>query len=179
MKEIKEEIFKDIPGYEGFYEVSNLGRVFSVRSNRLLKPGLSSSNYLNINLSKNGKQKTIDVHKLVAMAFLGHIPNGNKIVCDHKNNIPTDNRLENLQIISARENTSKDRKNGSSDYVGVCWCKRYKKWISRIQINNKLINLGRFIDELQASQIYQIALKNMDMYDGDNKKFKLLLNNIE
>ena len=50
MKEIKEEIFKDIPGYEGFYEVSNLGRVFSVRSNRLLKPGLSSSNYLNIKI---------------------------------------------------------------------------------------------------------------------------------
>ena len=47
------------------------------------------------------------------MAFLNHKPNGNKLVVDHINNVKTDNRLSNLQIITQRKNTSKDRTGGS------------------------------------------------------------------
>jgi ribosomal protein L15E len=72
------------------------------------------------------------------MAFLNHTPCGYKIVVDHiDNNIKTDNRLENLQLITQRENVSKDIKNTSSKYIGVCWHKKAKKWRSSIQINGK------------------------------------------
>ena len=84
-----EENWKDIPGYEGLYQVSDMGRVksFPRRGNykiRILKPRLSGKNrrkYYTVLLSKNNIPKTITIHQLVAIAFLGHIPDGmNSIV---------------------------------------------------------------------------------------------------
>jgi hypothetical protein len=175
-----EEKYKDIPGYEGLYQASNMGNIRNVRTGRLLKSCFSGPkrDYLKVCLSKNGKVKTLKIHKLVAMAFLNHIPNGMNIVVDHINNIPTDNRLKNLQLISQRENLSKDKKGCSSRYVGVDWDKQCKKWGSRIRINKKLIHLGYFHDELEASNTYQSALENIDKYDGNPKKFRLLLKKI-
>jgi len=116
------EIFKDIPGYEGIYQVSDLGRVKSLKFNKekILKPGVNNHGYYTVVLCK-GKRKTINVHQLVAMAFLNHEPCGyNGLIVDHKDNNPLNNRLSNLQLISQRENTSKDKK-GSSKYTGVSW----------------------------------------------------------
>lgn len=110
------EIFRDIPGYRN-YKVSNLGRVKSIDRyvknkfgicNRFLK-GKILSNVLNgwyyvVPLSRDGKVKIFKVHQLVAMAFLNHQPNGFKLVVDHINNKSDDNRLENLQVITQKEN---------------------------------------------------------------------------
>jgi len=115
----------------------------------------------------------------MAITFLNHIPNGHSIIVDHINNISTDNRLENLQLITNRENLSKDKKNGTSKYTGVSWFKRGKKWHSSININNKKVHLGYFIDDLEASNQYQLALKNIDKYDDDNKKFRDFLKSIK
>ena len=88
------EIFKDIPNYEGLYQVSNLGNVKSLnyrrtKKERVLKTVVNGVGYLNVYLSKNGKIKTFTVHKLVCMAFLNHTPNGSKgLVADHRNNNP-------------------------------------------------------------------------------------------
>jgi hypothetical protein len=161
-----QEIFKDIPGYEKFYQVSNLGSVKSLGNNKkrkekLLKAALNNKGYYTVSLSKDFKMKTIQVHQLVAMAFLNHKPHGHKIVVDHINNIKTDNRLENLQLISHRENASKDRKGYSSKYVGVHLCKIVNKWISRIYINGKTKHLGIFDNELLAKKAYQKALNEL------------------
>jgi hypothetical protein len=106
------------------------------------------------------------VHTLVAMVFLNHKPDGtNKICVDHINNIKTDNRLVNLQLITNRENTSKDKKDGTSKYVGVCWQKSKNKWMAQINIDDKKKYLGYFTDEHEAHLVYQKALK---MYhEGD------------
>ena len=167
------EIYKDIPNYEG-YQVSNLGNVKSLdrvikhkdsysRSikGRVLKAGLSSVGYLGVTLCKNGKKKTKQIHQLVAIAFLNHTPNGYKLIVDHKNAIKTDNKLSNLQLISQRLNSSKDQKNGSSSYIGVCWDKHTNKWRSLITINGKTKHLGLFTNELEASKCYQKALKEL------------------
>jgi hypothetical protein len=166
------EIFKDIPEYEGLYQVSNLGRVKSlskkiwngkgyfISKERILKPGLSRK-YLSVMLSKKAKFKTFKVHQLVAKSFLNHFSDGtNKLVVDHINNIKTDNRLENLQIITQRENSSKDTK-GTSKYTGVSWCKVKKKWVSRLKLNGKYLHLGYFHCEIEASNAYQKTLNGI------------------
>lgn len=169
------EVWKDIPEFEGMYQVSNLGRVKSldrtirekngkVRSikGRILKQGLSSNDYLTVSLCSKSSCISYTVHKLVAMAFLNHKPNGYKeLIVDHIDNNPLNNRLENLQLITQRENTSKDRKWCSSRYVGVHWDKYYKKWKASIQIKGKYKHLGYFTSELEASEAYQKALKEI------------------
>ena len=157
---MQEEIWKDVPGYEGSYQVSNLGRVKSLKLNKekILKPGLDRNGYLQVNLCCERKFKAIRVHQLVAMAFLNHEPCGyNGLIVDHKDNDKLNNRLSNLQLISARYNTSKDKK-GSSKYTGVSWSKASNKWLSTIAINGKIKNLGYFSCELAAASAYQKKL---------------------
>ena len=159
----KEEIFKDIPNYEGLYQVSDLGRVKSLKFNkdRILKNRINSTKYLNVILYKNKICKSFKTHQLVAMAFLEHKPNGYKLIVDHINNIRTDNRVENLQLITQRENVSKDIKIGTSKYVGVSWSKFNNKWLSRIRIGCKIKHLGYFTDEYKAHLKYQQELKKI------------------
>tara|TARA_R110000824_G_scaffold260033_1_gene448670 strand:- start:921 stop:1409 length:489 start_codon:yes stop_codon:yes gene_type:complete len=158
------EIFKDIPNYEGVYEVSNKGRV-----KRIFKDGKEKFNkltklnngYLAVQLSLNNKGKIFQIHQLIAMAFLNHKPCGHRLIVDHINNNPLDNRLDNLQIVSARENTSKDRKAYSSKYVGVTWHKVAKKWVTHIFIDNKKEYLGLFKKELDAANAYKERLNEI------------------
>lgn len=170
------EIYKDIPNYEGLYQVSNLGNVKSLhrvitRSNdkvqtikeKFLKPILGSHGYLAVGLYKNKKQKLFLVHVLMAIVFFNHKPKGNTIVVDHINNDRTDNRLDNLQLISHRENVSKDLKNGTSKYVGVSWNKKAQKWGSSIRIKGKSKHIGYFTDELKASKAYQNKLLSLSV----------------
>lgn len=167
---MEKEIFKDIPGYENEYQVSNLGRVKSLKcgKEKILKQVKDKTRgYYFVGLSINGKCKPYLTHQLVAMAFLNHKPDKSKIVVDHINNIKNDNRLENLQVISQRENCSKDKKG----IVGVCEIKK-NYFRSQIRINNKLIYLINTKDEELAALYYKIALENIDKYKGDNKKFK-------
>lgn len=151
---MSKEIFKDIPGYEGMYQVSNLGNVKSFKRGYLLKNNLNNR-YLKVKL----KRKTIMVHQLVAMSFLNHIPNGNNIIVDHIDCNKLNNKLCNLQLITNRENLSKDKKNKTSKYTGVCWHKRSGKWRSKICINRKHKHLGYFDCELKAAEVYQDELK--------------------
>ena len=171
------EIWKDIPGYEGYYQASNLGRVKSLArsvlckngtimtfKDRILKPQISTG-YGRVNLCKNGTCKYILVSQVVAMAFLGHKRCGLKLVVDHIDNNPLNDKLENLQIITNRQNVSKDRKGGTSKYTGVFWDKYYKRWKSYITINAKQKYLGSFKDEYKAHLAYQDALNKIDIYE--------------
>ena len=157
------EIWKDVVGYEGVYEVSDLGNVKSLKFNKekVLTNNLNRNGYLQVGLSKRGRVKSKGIHQLVAEAFLNHKPCGFKLVVDHQNGVRKDNRLENLQIITSRKNTSKDIKGGTSKYTGVSWCKKSNKWRSQININNKVKYLGSFTDELKASEVYQNELSNI------------------
>ncbi len=166
------EVFKDIPGYEGLYQVSNHGRVKSLErkefasyrdklvKERILKSGMDSIGYLNVTLC-NGKRKTYSVHQLVAMAFLNHKPCGLKLVVDHKDFDIKNNHLSNLRLKSHRENTNRKHLKGTSKYTGVSWKKDRKNWSAQITINSKVKYLGGFTDELEASRAYEIALKEV------------------
>jgi hypothetical protein len=162
---MQKEIFKDVPNYEGLYQVSNTVNIKSLKydKERILKPGDNGKGYYLVNLSKDGKSKTITVHVLVAMAFLGHVPDGNKIEVDHKNGIKSDNRVENLQLLTIEEHRRKTVKNmkTSSKYAGVYWNKASNKWRAQIYIDGKLKFLGYFTDEYEAHLAYQKALNQL------------------
>ena len=171
---MENEIWKDIPEYEGLYQVSNFGRVKSLCKSKLhkgkylvqlqekiLKPIKNKQGYFYINLVKDKKNKIGKIHQLVAIAFLGHKPDGtNKIIVDHIDNNKTNNNLYNLQLISHRENLSKDKKN-SSQYTGVSYCKPRNRWRAEITINYKLNFLGYFKEEIDAHNAYQNALNKI------------------
>ena len=112
-----EEIWKDIPEYKGLYQVSNLGRVkslprivnngrsygrFVLTKEKVMKQRHDKDGYLRITMTKNGKQKVISVHRLVALAFIPN--NENKKQINHINGIKDDNRIENLEWCTNSEN---------------------------------------------------------------------------
>ncbi len=157
-----QEEFRDVEGYEGLYQVSNLGNVLSLKygKEKLKKPSIVRGYYL-VDLYKDSIRKHKTIHQLVAMTFLNHKPCGFELVVDHINDNKLDNRLENLQIVTNRFNSHKTQGKGTSIYKGVSFDKVRQKWVSMIQINGKQINLGRFTNELEASEKYNNFLKTI------------------
>lgn len=98
------EVWKDCKGYEGLYQVSNLGRVWSVKSQAYLKGSSDKDGYIRVHLTaKNGKRKHESIHRLVAIAF---IPNATGLpVVNHKDENKQNNNVDNLEWCSARYNT--------------------------------------------------------------------------
>ena len=162
------ENWKAIPGWEN-YEVSDFGRVRNVKFGRILKPFKNTKGYLTAGLSRNGEKKPFPIHQLVAIVFLDHVPNGNTITVDHVNGCKTDNRLENLELVTERENKHRGlaKKNNSSKFPGVCWYPMTKKWLSRIHLNGKTLKLGYFTSEEEAAQAYQTALEEFNRTHSD------------
>lgn len=132
------ENWKPISGYEGFYEVSDLGRVRSLDriiadksgkkkhlKGRILKPGLNRRGSAKVRplvvLTKDNIQKSAFVHVLVAETFIGKRPDGKE--CCHKNDISTDNRLCNLYWGTRSENLQDAIRNGLRLQVNATACK--------------------------------------------------------
>ena len=160
------EIWVDVIGYEGLYQVSNQGRIKSLpktwslytgaimnKGETILNSYLNKHGYQFVRLCKDGKHKNKTVHRLVWESFNGetklyvlHNVEGNKL----------DNRLSNLHIGNCRQNSSEYFLSikKASKYIGVTWNKKYKKWHSNIQINGKRKWLGQYDTEEQAHLAY-------------------------
>lgn len=105
------EEWRDIPGYEGLYQVSDLGRLRRPHGVKrpgkriqtgFIRPSVNRLGYLFLPLYQNGKRKQMLVHRLVMLAFVGQCPSN--LVVNHKNGIRGDNRLNNLEYITQKEN---------------------------------------------------------------------------
>lgn len=171
------EIWKDIAGYEGYYQVSNDGRIKSIerRINRTTKTGLVhlkfirervlqqsfAGPYLKVNLAKSGVNKTTHVHSLVFKAF-NDVYNP-ELDIDHLDEDKTNNKASNLQQITRRKNVSKGflKHSTSSKYTGVTLINGSNKWKSALRIDGKRINLGLFNTELEAHKAYQNKLNTL------------------
>lgn len=137
-----QEIWKDISGYEGLYQVSNLGRIKSLkgyyhRKEKILKSGIRNGYYV-INLSKKRERKSYQVHRLVAQAF---IPNpDNYLIINHKDENPLNNYVGNLEWCSQKHN--------------VCWSSykmRKRKGITHSNTNEKYITYDKRTDSYRLT----------------------------
>ncbi len=103
-EELKNEIWKDIEGYENLYKISNMGRVKSIKNDNLLRLSTQIDGYIKVGLSKNNKQSSKLVHRLVCESFLKNVEN--KPYVNHINSVRNDNRLTNLNYVTPSENMS-------------------------------------------------------------------------
>ena len=115
-----QEVWKPVVGYEGMYEVSNLGRVKSIprkgtiKKERFLNPNDNGCGYLKLCLCNSG-MKTKYVHILVAESFLNYKSNKGVIVVDHIDSNKKNNILSNLRILSNRENILRGKKSNTDN----------------------------------------------------------------
>ena len=154
------EVWKDVVGYETYYQVSNLGNVRRIGKSKNLSLVIKGAGYYQVLLSVKGIRKFVLVHHLVADNFLELKRDGRNLIVDHINNIKTDNSAVNLQIITQRINNSKDSIS-TSKYTGVSFETSCNKWRAEIRINGKNKFLGRFTNEDDASKAYQKELNNL------------------
>jgi ribosomal protein S18 len=156
------EVWKDIKDYEGLYQISSLGRVKSL--SKVLKNRFGNFNskekILNSNVGYGGyrfqkiQNKTFSIHRLVAEHFLQK--NIDKNIVNHKDLNILNNNYTNLEWVSSRENTHHYELNQKriSKYIGVSFDKQRNKWTSKIKVQGKTINLGRFDLEIDAYNKY-------------------------
>lgn len=109
---ISEEVWRNIVGYEGLYQISSIGRVKSlarttpqkkVLAEKMLSQGIDSDGYPQVGLCKIGVVKPWKVHRLVCLMF--HRNTHSKPCVNHKNGVKTDNRKDNLEWVTVKENT--------------------------------------------------------------------------
>lgn len=180
----QEEIWKDIPDYEGLYQVSNVGRVKSLAKTGLKNGRCKTDNIIGGYVIKKGyyiadlrKDKTVIrfyVHQLVLMAFKEYIRTG-KI--DYIINHIDGNRLNNLEVVTQRYNSSDGwlRCKKSDAKTGVCWDSFRGRYVCKITIDKPPIFLAistktqskRYLEEL-----YVLSLNNLDKFNGNKKEFR-------
>jgi hypothetical protein len=160
------EIWKVIENSNGNYKISNLGNVFSIKYQKIVRPKANKEKTLRITLPTNCalKRKTFSIARLVAEHFIPNLENKTHVL--NINGDKSNNRFDNVKWVSRAEILRQVGKKGNklSIYKGVsCRIKRdgIKKWIARICIDKKLINLGSFHTEEDAALAYNIAaIKN-------------------
>ena len=149
---------KLIKGFE-CYSVSKHGEVYSHNKNRLIYLNKKKNGYLQVNLFNNGIFKTKLVHRLVAETYIPNLNNYKQV--NHINGIKTDNRVENLEWVSAKENTNHSWK------IGLSKNTEYQRKIAT-QTHSKLVldkQNGIFYNSVKEASIcldiYYPRLKNM------------------
>lgn len=175
-----EEIWKDIPDYEGSYLISNLGRVNSLLTNKILKPSIDTGGYKVVCLCKNNKKKNFNIHQLVAMAFLNHTPNRFELVVNHKDSNKLNNKLDNLEIITNRQNLSIERVKVKSEKAGIALRvgvdKRSDKFRIQFHVDGKKLKyFGNYKDVNQANNL---ATKILNLIEK-NYSYKEIVNNLK
>lgn len=175
------EEWKNVIGYEGLYEVSNIGNVRNVRRNTLLKLSKDHYGYIQVGLSKNGISIVFKVHRLVAQAF---IPNPDNLPqVNHKDEDRTNNNVTNLERCTAKYNSNYGHrtenivntrvKNGYADpdFIGFGLDeKEYMKEYGRIYYEK---NIEKF---KERSKIYYQEHKK-ELYEKNKERKKELRKN--
>ena len=125
---------KPIQGFDGYF-VTEDGEVYSAHRHKWLKKSLSRFGYYRVTLYRQRKPKTVSVHRLVATAFLDN-PSGDKVQVNHKNEIKTDNRAENLEWCTCSYNINYGSRNSI---------------VSEKQKANKRSSVGRRVEQFDLT----------------------------
>lgn len=171
---IVEELWKPVKGYEGYYEVSNHGRICGLEryvgrinnsgltcKRRALKPRQDQNGYLLVSLCRANKGVTKRIHILVWDAFGDKPRDGMRLQIDHIDENKLNNTISNLQLLSNRENKSKSANLKKKNHlpIGVFFDSKKQKYVAAIKINYKKHHLGTYNTPEEASRIYQDKLE--------------------
>ena len=188
---LMEEIWKDIEGFEGLYQVSNLGRVKGLDrisngnklKGKIILGGKDTKGYRFVCLHKNGQRSLFRVHRLVAYAFVPQI-NGKDYI-DHINGIRDDNRVENLRWCTHQENDSfplsKLHKSqaaiGNKKWLGKHHSEESKNKMSKAKKGKKNPNLWNSISDENKKKILNAAIEKnrveVEQFSLDGKLIKV------
>lgn len=163
------EYYQDIPDYKGLYQISTFGNIKSLSrtasNGKVIKEFIKAQHigrdkYKALTLNKNGIKKTWSVHQLMGITFYNHKPyyydNG---VVHHVDENILNNKLNNLEIVSSRYNSSISRKNKD---LGVY--ERNGKFETYITIDNKKTYLGSYLTLEKAKEVRANKVKEIDTF---------------
>ena len=139
---MSKNVWKDIPNYEGLYEVSNCGNVRIYKNKRILKPSDNGCGYLQVVLTKNGERKNYKIHKLVAITFIQN-PNGYPCI-NHKDENKKNNNVNNLEFCTYLYNCNY----GTRNYR----CTRHR--LHKVNQYDLFNNFLRTYDSLKEAELY-------------------------
>ena len=145
------EIFIDIPNYEGLYQASNLGRIRNIKG-RIMKQNEDKDGYMIITLHKDGKAKTHRVHRLVLEAFKANTEGKPEV--NHRNEVKSDNRLNNLEWVTSKQNANHATRN------------------ARITATNKANGIYKKLAEKNSIPVYCIT--NNKVYESAREAARIL-----
>lgn len=174
---MEEEIWKDIDGYDGYYQISNKGRLRGlqrmvknpIHGQMVLKENVFSQKpnkrgYVKYRIHYNNQRKSYAAHRLVAHYFIGY---SDKMI-DHINGVKNDNRVENLEYVDNRENCARGHEMRLNKPVGItAVTSQYNgkiRWVAKISLNKKHHFLGSFKTSEEASKCYQSTLAEIKAY---------------
>jgi len=146
--------FKQIPGYTN-YEVNRMGEIRRIGGKSPLRTSMNNKGYLQIKVDNT----SLRPHRAVALAWIG-VPEDPNMMVNHKDEIRTNNNVDNLEWTTNRENLSHSllKKDKSSKYIGVSWNKSRSKWKAQIRIDGKVTFLGYHDSEEDARNAYLRSL---------------------
>ena len=148
-----EEIWKDIEGYEEHYKVSNLGNVFSIKSNIILKPRLKVNGYYDVALCKNSKYKHIRVHKLVAINFIPNPDNFSDV--HHEDEDKSNNKVTNLKWIDeGKHNKLHKASLTDAQVLEIRQLRKSRGW-GAVKIGKKLEISKNIVNEILGGRNYK------------------------
>ncbi len=164
------EIWKDIKGYEGSYQVSSLGDIKSLKriilkrdgarhpfKERILKQSKTLNGYYQVSLRNTGKLNTQKIHRIVMATFEGE----SDLQVNHINGDKSDNRFVNLEYVKHLENMNhRYTILRRQKRYGVTLNKRTNKWESRIKNNNKITHIGTYKNKDKAYEAFYNAYVN-------------------
>jgi hypothetical protein len=161
------EIWKDIPGYEGYYQVSNLGNVKSLEriiiksdnskmyvAGKTFTPKKNSNGYLSVTFNVNQKKSYHSIHRLVLKTFLSE----SNLHVNHIDGNKHNNVLENLEYVTHLENMNHcNRVLHKRDRYGVVFNKKNNKWVVTLHVKDERRYIGAFKNIEEAYSIFVIV----------------------
>lgn len=158
-----EEIWKDIKGFEGLYQISNRGRLASLRKGvfRVLSNKNSKGDYFAVILRSGDKAKHTRIHRLVYETFVGEIPQGKKYNIHHINGDKQDNRVENLELVSSTQHHTKHLSENPRLIDGMNNYNKYirPKKVAQCDLSENVIAI--FPNAKEASRVTGVCSRNI------------------
>ena len=165
------EIWVDVKGYEGLYQISNIGRVKSYhydKNGKILKLQINEDGYYKVTLNKNKNKKTYSVHRLVAIHFIDNPNNYSEI--NHKDENKQNNNFENLEWCSRKYNVNygTGRKRQREKMIGKKFSEEHKKKLSKSKNNGNKHPQAKKIKCITTGEIFSYIKEASNKYNIDN-----------